>query len=43
MYVLLRNEKKKILSHALMPGPEVKKTFFMLNSTEHEIYHAQKC
>ena len=25
------------------PAPEVYKTFFMLNSTEHEIYHAHKC
>ena len=25
------------------PGLEVKKTYFMLNSTEHDIYHAHKC
>ena len=25
------------------PRPKGYKTFFMLNSTEHEIYHAHKC
>ena len=25
------------------PGPEVIKLFFMLNSTEHEIFPAHKC
>ena len=26
-----------------LPGPEVKKLFSMLNSTEHEIFPADKC
>ena len=28
---------------SLLPGPEVIKLFFMLNSTEHEIVPAHKC
>ena len=29
--------------HQDCPGPELIKLFFMLNSTEHEIYSAHKC
>ena len=40
---LLRN-RSSVGRHRviLMPGPEVIKTFFMLNSTEHEIFSAHK-
>ena len=32
---------KKVI--ILRPGPKVMKLFFMLSSTEHEIYHTHKC
>ena len=34
---------KAAVSQSDMPGPEVIKLFFMLNSGEHEIFPAHKC
>ena len=38
----LKNNKNSLLSGAMDPGPEVIKKFLMLNSAEHEIFHANK-
>ena len=33
----------KVKHEYFCPGPGVINFFFILNSTEHEIYHAHKC
>ena len=42
-YRLLLRHRSLDLTDKQRPGPEIIKLFFMLNSTEHEIFPAHKC